>query len=66
MGQEVEVGGPATRSDVTVTTQGDDIMPGQHAKLESQIGNGAAQISIQFLYIDRKKRKGEVHDQGAA
>jgi hypothetical protein len=56
MGHEVEVGGPATRSDVTVTTQADDIIAGQHAKLESLIGRGSAQVAVQFLYIDRSKR----------
>ena len=56
MGHEVEVGGMATRSDVTVTTQADDIMAGQHAKLESLVGHGSAHVSVQFLYIDRTKR----------
>lgn len=49
MGHEIEVGGPATRSAATVTTQNSDIMASQHATLESKIGRGQARISIQFL-----------------
>ena len=49
MGNEVELGGPATRSDATITTQNSDIMAGQHRKLESLIGRGNAQITIQYL-----------------
>jgi secreted protein with Ig-like and vWFA domain len=64
MGHEVEVGGPATRSDVTVTTQADDIMAGQHSKLESLVGRGAAQIAVQFLYIDRTKRNAKFTIKG--
>jgi hypothetical protein len=49
MGREVELGGPATRSDVTVTIQNSDIMAGQHPTLESKIGRGTARVSVQFL-----------------
>lgn len=49
MGKEVELGGPATRSDATITTQNSDIMAGQHRKLESLIGKGNALIKIQYL-----------------
>lgn len=49
MGREVEVGGPATRSNPTVTTQNSDIMAAQHATLESKIGRGQVRVSLQFL-----------------
>ena len=49
MGREVELGGPSTRSDATVTTQNSDILAGQHPTLESKIGRGAARVSVQFL-----------------
>jgi hypothetical protein len=49
MGKEVEVGGPATRSNPTVTTQHSDIMAAQHPTLESKIGRGLARVSIQYL-----------------
>ena len=49
MGREVEVGGPGTRSNATVTIQNSDIMAAQHATLESKIGRGLARVSIQFL-----------------
>jgi hypothetical protein len=52
MGNEIEVGAPPTRSDVTVTTQASDIMAGQHARLESRVGRGAARVSLQFLDIN--------------
>ena len=49
MGPEVELGGPPTRSDVTITTQASDIMAGQHSKLEARVGKGTARVSLQFL-----------------
>ena len=49
MGREVEVGGPGTRSNATVTIQNSDIMAAQHATLESKIGRGQTRVSIQFL-----------------
>jgi hypothetical protein len=56
MGYEIELGGPATRSDVTITTQNSDIMTGQHPTLESKVGRGRARIAVQWLDINRKKR----------
>lgn len=49
MGREVELGGPATRSDAVVTIQHSDILAGQHPTLSSKIGRGRARVSIQFL-----------------
>ena len=49
MGKEIEIGGPATRSNPTVTTQMSDIMAAQHPTLEGKIGRGQAKVSIQFL-----------------
>lgn len=49
MGTEVELGGPSTRADCTITTQNTDIMAGQHKALESMIGKGDALITIQYL-----------------
>jgi hypothetical protein len=49
MGNEVELGGFATRSDVTIETQNSDIMVGQHAALESKIGKGSCRVSVQYI-----------------
>jgi hypothetical protein len=49
MGREVEVGGPATRSNPVVTIQHSDVMAGQHPTLESKIGRGQARVLVQFL-----------------
>jgi hypothetical protein len=49
MGKEIELGGPATRSDATITTQNSDVMVGQHRALEAKIGKGNALIKIQYL-----------------
>jgi hypothetical protein len=49
MGREVELGGPSTRADATITTQNTEIIAGQHKALESLIGRGNALITIQYL-----------------
>jgi hypothetical protein len=49
MGREVELGGPATRSDATVTIQHSDILASQHPTLQAKIGRGRARVSVQFL-----------------
>ena len=49
MGREVELGGPATRSNATVTIQNSDIMAGQHPTLQSKIGRGAVHVALTFL-----------------
>src|SRR5215831_13897094 len=52
MGKELNLGGPASRTDVTITTQNSDVMVGQHRKLEDEVGKGRAVISIQYLDIE--------------
>ena len=49
MGTEVELGGPATRADATITTQNTEKMAGYHKTLEHLIGKGKAVITIQYL-----------------
>ena len=49
MGKEIELGGLATRADVTIEIQNSDIMVGQHRALEGRIGKGNAIISVQYL-----------------
>lgn len=49
MGKEIELGGPGSRSTATVTIQHSAIMAGQHPTLESKIGRGRAQVSVQYL-----------------
>jgi hypothetical protein len=49
MGKEIELGGPGTRSNATVTTQHSDIMASQHPTLESKIGRGKGRVSVQYL-----------------
>jgi hypothetical protein len=49
MGREVELGGPGTRGNATVTIQHSDVMAGQHPTLEGKIGRGRAQVSVQYL-----------------
>jgi len=49
MGDEIELGGPATRADATITTQNSEQMAGQHKTLEHLIGKGNAVITIQYL-----------------
>jgi hypothetical protein len=52
MGKEIDLGGPASRSDATVTIQNSDAMVGQHGALEDRVGKGAALVSIQYLDIE--------------
>jgi len=50
MGYEVELGGPATRSDATITIQNSDTMVGQHGFLEDRVSRSArAEIVVTFL-----------------
>jgi hypothetical protein len=49
MGKEVELGGFATRSDVTIETQNSDVIVGQYAALEAKIGKGHCRVSVQYL-----------------
>lgn len=49
MGREKEQGGPATRSDITLTIQNSDSMVGQHNALESECGRGKAVVTVTYL-----------------
>lgn len=51
MGKEKSIGGPATRSDVTITIQEDETVLGWHPTLESLVGRGdiVALVSVQYL-----------------
>ena len=59
MGQEVELGGPATRSNAVVTTQMSDAMAGQHHTLQHLIGRGRATVTVTYLGMDGKVRNGD-------
>lgn len=50
MGFEIELGGPATRSDATITIRNSDTMVGQHGFLENRVSRSArAEIIVTFL-----------------
>lgn len=49
MGNEVDIGGPASREDVTLTTQLTDAMVGEVSGLEDGIGKVRAKAAIAFL-----------------
>lgn len=53
MGFEAAVGAPASRDDVTLTTQFTDVIAGSHNELESLIGSGRAAVGIAWLNNDR-------------
>lgn len=53
MGREVSVGGPASRADLTVTTQFTDVVAGWHAWLENLVGNGRAKVGVTWLGPNR-------------
>jgi hypothetical protein len=53
MGREVSVGGPASRDDLTVTTQFTDVVATWHPRLEGLVGNAVAEVSINWLNPDR-------------
>lgn len=53
MGRQKAIGGPAERSDITLTIQFDDVVAGFHNELEHLTGNGNAVVSVQFLNPDR-------------
>lgn len=54
MGREKSVGGPASRSDVTITIQEDETVVGWHPSLEKLVGRGdiRAVVSVQYLNPD--------------
>lgn len=50
MGYEIELGGPASRSDCTIEIQNSDTMVGQHNFLESRVSRSArAYIVVNYL-----------------
>jgi len=53
MGREVTIGGPASRDDLEVEIQLDDVVLGWHRALENVLGVGEAKIAITFLAPDR-------------
>ena len=54
MGDEVSLGGPATRSDLTCTIQMTDIVAAQHKALENKI-NHRGQVTITWLDLATKQ-----------
>jgi hypothetical protein len=53
MGREVSAGGPASRGDLTVTTQFTDVMAAFHPVLESKVGYGRVKVGVSWLRPDR-------------
>lgn len=49
MGKQKAQGGPATRSDITLTIQNSDTMIGQLPTLESRVGKGSARVVATYL-----------------
>jgi hypothetical protein len=49
MGKQVALGGPATRSDCTLTIQNSDTMVASHPKLESRVGKGKCLATVTYL-----------------
>lgn len=50
MGNEVSIGGPASRSDITLTTQFTDVVMAQHKSLEALVGHGPVTVAV--IYLD--------------
>jgi hypothetical protein len=53
MGYEVSAGGPASRNDLTITTQHTETTAAFHPTLESKVGHGRARVRINWLHGDR-------------
>lgn len=53
MGKEVDAGGPASRDDLTVTTQFTDAVAAAHPGIENQIGIARGLVGINWLNPDR-------------
>lgn len=53
MGREVSAGGPASRDDLTVTTQFSDIVAGWHGTLEARVGIGRVKVGINYMGTER-------------
>lgn len=53
MGKEVDVGGPASRDDLTVATQLSDVSAGWVPRLENRVGIGTVKVGVTFLGPER-------------
>lgn len=53
MGDEVDVGGPASRDDLTLGIQFSDVVAGWHKKFESRVGTGRIKAAVTFLGPDK-------------
>lgn len=60
MGKQKALGGPATRSDATLTVQQDDAMIAIHSFLESRVGKGDCVVTLTYLDGEGDVRAGEV------
>src|SRR4051794_6541107 len=49
MGQEVSVGGPASRGDLTVGIHMSDIVATWHPEIENKVGHGEVKVSLVWL-----------------
>ena len=49
MGDQVAIGGPPTREDVTVTTQFTDLVASRAKQLEGRSGKGSIKIAVNYL-----------------
>jgi hypothetical protein len=54
MGREVSAGGPASREDLTVTTQFTDVIATLHPVMESLVGTGDVKVGISWMRPDRR------------
>lgn len=61
MGKQVALGGPAMRSDCTLTIQHSDSMVGQHPLLESRVGKGSCLVTVTLLDGEGNARPGAQH-----
>ena len=59
MGRKVALGGPADRSDVTVTTQLSDAVLLWHRTLENRVGRSDAVVAWQYLNRDGSLKTGD-------
>lgn len=53
MGQEVSVGGPASRQDLTIGINMSDIVATWHPELENKVGHGEVKVSLAWLNQER-------------
>lgn len=58
MGDEVALGGLASRDDITVQTQLSDVILGWHPTFESRVGVGRVTVGIAFLDANKVPKTG--------